>query len=202
MKFLKHAIVGLTGIAMAAGAATTASAEFSPRKPIELIIPAGTGGGADQIARLFQAIIQKEDFSPLPVISTGQPVTAWTEGDDHTIMITLNSFYTTPIIQEQLAVDPLNFTPIKLMAIDTFLLWTPADYGINSLDEYVAAVKEKGKAWKMGGTGSGQEDSILTAMLEADLGFDVTYVPFEGGGTRRPVGSARPVHRGAPRGLP
>ncbi|MDH3475792.1 MAG: tripartite tricarboxylate transporter substrate-binding protein, partial [Rhodospirillales bacterium] len=69
------------------------------------------------------------------------------------------------------------------MALDTFLLWVTTDTGIDSLESYVAAVKKAGKDWKMGGTGSGQEDSILTAMLEAEFGFDVTYVPFPGGGT-------------------
>eukprot|EP01023_Acetabularia_acetabulum_P028696 TRINITY_DN27097_c0_g1_i1.p3 TRINITY_DN27097_c0_g1~~TRINITY_DN27097_c0_g1_i1.p3 ORF type:complete len:110 (+),score=24.28 TRINITY_DN27097_c0_g1_i1:30-332(+) len=44
-------------------------------------------------------------------------------GDNHTVMMTLNSFYTTPIIQEDLGVDITEFTPIGLMAMDTFLLW-------------------------------------------------------------------------------
>ena len=35
----------------------------------------------------------------------------------------------------------------------------------------------------MGGTGKGQEDSLVTGMLEKKFGFKVTYVPFKGGGT-------------------
>ena len=35
----------------------------------------------------------------------------------------------------------------------------------------------------MGGTGSGQEDSLVTAMLEKAYGIKETYVPFKGGGT-------------------
>jgi tripartite-type tricarboxylate transporter receptor subunit TctC len=35
----------------------------------------------------------------------------------------------------------------------------------------------------MGGTGKGQEDSLVTAMLEKKFGFKVTYVPYKGGGT-------------------
>src|SRR5690606_38439515 len=48
---------------------------------------------------------------------------------------------------------------------------------------YGEKIKAEGKNWKMGGTGSGQEDSILTAMLEAEFGADITYIPFSGGGT-------------------
>ena len=100
------------------------------------------------------------------------------------VLVTLNSFYTTPIIQEELGVDVSQFTPIGRMALDTFLLWVHTDRGdITDLDSYVAAVKAAGKEWKVGGTGSGQEDSILTAMMEAAFDYEVTYIPFPGGGT-------------------
>lgn len=192
MRLLKHTMLGLAGAAMLAGAASEAQAEWKPRKPIELIIPAGAGGGADQMARLWQAMIQQQDLSPMPVIPINKAGGSGAEallymqqkaGDDHTIMITLNSYYTTPLIQTDLNIDITQFTPIKLMALDTFLLWVPSDSELGGLDDYVATVKEKGKNWKMGGTGSGQEDSILTAMLEAEFGLDMTYIPFEGGGT-------------------
>jgi tripartite-type tricarboxylate transporter receptor subunit TctC len=35
----------------------------------------------------------------------------------------------------------------------------------------------------MGGTGKGQEDSLVTAMLEKKFGIKHTYIPFKGGGT-------------------
>lgn len=193
MAFTRRLIIAASAAAIGlAGTVGAAHAQWSPKKPIELIIMAGTGGGADQMGRLWQSLIQKHDLSPLPVIPINKPGGSGGEaliymkekaGDDHTIMVTLNSFYTTPIIQSGLGVDPKEFTPIKLMAMDTFLLWVNADSDINSLDDYVATVKEKGKEWKMGGTGSGQEDSVLTAMLSAEFGIGMTYVPFPGGGT-------------------
>ncbi len=182
------AAVGLT----AASVPQTASAQWEPRKPVELIIMAGTGGGADQIARLLQGLIEQKDLSPRPFIPINKPGGSGAEalrylqdkaGDDHTLLVTLNSFYTTPIIQEDLGVDPTQFTPIGRMALDTFLLWVNADSEIDDLDSYVSTVSAAGRDWKVGGTGSGQEDSILTAMMEAEFGYEVTYIPFEGGGT-------------------
>jgi tripartite-type tricarboxylate transporter receptor subunit TctC len=167
-------------------------AAWEPKKPVEFIIMAGTGGGADQIARLIQGIIEKKGWSPRPLIPINKPGGSGGEalrylqdkaGDNHTILVTLNSFYTTPLIQADLGVDVSKFTPIGRMALDTFLLWVNTDKGINSLDDYVTMVKGAGKNWKVGGTGSGQEDSILTAMMEAEFGYDVTYIPFPGGGT-------------------
>ncbi len=170
-----------------------ASAAWSPKKPVEFIIMAGTGGGADQIARLLQGLIEKKKLSPRPFIPINKPGGSGAEalrylqdkaGDDHTILVTLNSFYTTPIIQKDLGVDISQFTPIGRMALDTFLLWVNTDRkDITDLDSYVEAVKAAGKEWKVGGTGSGQEDSILTAMMEKEFGYKVTYIPFPGGGT-------------------
>jgi len=165
---------------------------WEPQKPVEFIIMAGTGGGADQIARLLQGLIEQKDLSPRPFIpinkagGSGAEALRYLqdkEGDDHTVLVTLNSFYTTPIIQEGLGVDVTQFTPIGRMALDTFLLWVNAESDIETVDDYVAAVQAAGKEWKVGGTGSGQEDSILTAMMEAEYGYDVTYIPFPGGGT-------------------
>ena len=195
---MKKILKSVLPIAIAATAAVTMTgnalaADWKPKKPVEFIIMAGTGGGADQIARLLQGLIEKKGLSPRPFIPINKPGGSGAEalrylqdkeGDDHTLMVTLNSFYTTPIIQEDLGVDVSKFTPIGRMALDTFLLWVHNDAGeIKDLDSYVTAVKAAGKDWKVGGTGSGQEDSILTAMMEAEFGYEVTYIPFPGGGT-------------------
>lgn len=176
----------------AALAPTDAAAEWSPKKPVEMIIMAGAGGGADQMARLIQSIIETNDLSPRPFIPINKAGGSGAEaltylkskaGDDHTVMITLNSFYTTPIIQDGLGIDITEFTPLGRMALDTFLLWVNTEReDITDLGSYVEAVKAADGAWKVGGTGSGQEDSILTAMMEAEFDYDVTYIPFSGGG--------------------
>jgi tripartite-type tricarboxylate transporter receptor subunit TctC len=190
MKTFKLLVASASALALTAPAAL---AEWQPRKPVEFIIMAGTGGGADQIARLLQGLIQKKDLSPRPFIPINKPGGSGAEalrylqdkaGDNHTVMMTLNSFYTTPIIQEDLGVDVTEFTPIGLMAMDTFLLWVNTDRDdITDLDSFNSAVSEAGLDWKVGGTGSGQEDSVLTAMMEAEFDYDVTYIPFPGGGT-------------------
>lgn len=191
----KTIAAGLAGALALGGslAASNAAMAWEPKKPVEFIIMAGTGGGADQIARLLQGLIEKKDLSPRPFIPINKPGGSGAEalrylqdkaGDEHTVLVTLNSFYTTPIIQPDLGVDVSKFTPIGRMALDTFLLWVHTDRGdITDLDSYVAAVKTAGKSWKVGGTGSGQEDSILTAMMEAAFDYKVTYIPFPGGGT-------------------
>ncbi|WP_425093334.1 tripartite tricarboxylate transporter substrate binding protein [Tropicimonas sp. S265A] len=186
--------------AMAIAAAATASLatpaladsdDWQPNKPVEMVIMAGQGGGADRLARLFQSIIQKENLASMPVLpvnkggGSGAEALRYLkdkEGDAHVIMATLNSYYTTPI-RTDIGVDIEEFTPLARMALDTFVLWVNADSDIQTLDDYVEAVKAAGGTWKMGGTGTGQEDSLVTAMLEKEFGIKHTYVPFKGGGT-------------------
>ncbi len=190
--FTRRIALALTAsAAMMAGTATTALAEdWAPQKPVEMVIMAGQGGGADRLARLFQSIIQKEGLSRMPILpvnkggGSGAEALRYLkdkEGDAHVIMATLNSYYTTPL-RTDIGVDIEEFTPIARMAEDTFVLWVSADSGITNLDEYVAAVQAAGDSWKMGGTGTGQEDSLVTAMLEKEFGLQMTYVPFKGGG--------------------
>lgn len=197
MRYLTRRIFGL-GLALAVGTTLAfapmqkARAEWSPKKPIELIIMAGTGGGADQIARLIQGIIEQKGWSPRPFVPINKPGGSGAEalrylqdnaGNNHIVMITLNSFYTTPIIQKDLGVDVSKFTPLGLMALDTFLLWVNSDSDIHTLADWVKEVKAADQ-WTVGGTGKGQEDSILFAMIEAEYDIkNVTYIPFPGGGT-------------------
>jgi len=187
-KVLPVAVLAATAISVS----SEALAEWEPKKPVEFVIMAGTGGGADQMARLMQSIIQKNDYSNQPFIPINKPGGSGAEamvylkgkeGDDHLVMISLSSFYTTPIRNPDLGIDITTYTPIARMAKDTFLLWVNSETPINSLEDYVAAVKAAGNEWKMGGTGKGQEDSLVTAMLEQKFDLKMTYVPFPGGGT-------------------
>jgi tripartite-type tricarboxylate transporter receptor subunit TctC len=196
MTISRRVLTGCTfalGLGVAfSGVASSDAQAWEPRKPVEMIIMAGTGGGADQLARLIQSIIEQEKLSPRPFIPINKPGGSGAEalrylqdkeGDDHTVLVTLNSFYTTPIINEGLGVDVTKFTPIGLMALDTFQLWVTSDSGIDSLEDWVKSVKAADQ-WTVGGTGKGQEDSILFAMIQAEFGIDnITYIPFEGGGT-------------------
>ncbi|MCR9127138.1 MAG: tripartite tricarboxylate transporter substrate binding protein [Rhodobacteraceae bacterium] len=189
-KFTRRFAMAVAASAAFLAAGPVAASDWQPQKPVEMVIMAGQGGGADRLARLFQSIIQKENLSRMPILPVNKGGGSGAEalrylkdktGDNHVIMATLNSYYTTPL-RTDIGVNIEEFTPIARMALDTFVLWVNADSDIQTLDDYVAAVKASGGTWKMGGTGTGQEDSLVTAMLENEFDIKVTYVPFKGGG--------------------
>ena len=164
---------------------------WEPVKPIQFVVMAGKGGGADKLARLIQSIIEKHKLSPKPVTPINKPGGSGAEAlvymknhkdPDHAIMVTLNSFYTTPMRQPKLGVDPMTFAPIARMAEDTFVLWVHKDAGIKTVDEYVKAAKAAGNQWIMAGTGKASEDNLLADFLNAAYGLNMKYVPYKGGG--------------------
>jgi len=194
MQRYKFGRLAALSAALCAGAAihtTALAADWEPRKPVEFVIMAGPGGGADKMARLMQSVIEKNDLASKPFVPVNKPGGSGAEalihlnkkkGDDHLVMVTLNSFYTTPIRQPGLGVDITTFTPIGRMAEDTFVLWVNKEAGITTLDEFIAAAKEAGNSWVMGGTGRAQEDELLTRWLNKTYALDMSYVPFKGGG--------------------
>lgn len=185
---------GLTGLFLAAvliaGAPGAASAAWEPTKPIEFVVPAGTGGGADQMARLIAGLAEKHKLSPRPLIVVNKSGGAGAEGflhvkskkgDPHTIVITLSNIFTTPL-HTGIPFSWKEMTPVARLALDEFVLWVNAETPYKTAREYLAAVKEKGGTMKMGGTGSAQEDQIITIQMEQALKVKFTYVPFKGGG--------------------
>jgi len=72
---------------------------------------------------------------------------------------------------------------VAMLALDEFVLWVNADAPYKTAQEYMNAIKAgEANQFKMAGTGSKQEDQIITAALEKKVGKKLTYVPFKGGG--------------------
>ena len=190
-------LAGLVVVLLSLAVPVAGGPVFSPRRPIEWTIPAGTGGGADQQARFMAPLIEKYKLSPQPVIPINRPAGAGAQaflwmvdkaGDPHTILITLDNLFATPIAQTIRNRDGSRFswralTPIARLLLDNFVLTVNNDAPWKTVAEFQAAAKAAPKgSIKMAGTGSKQEDEIIMVLLEQAWGVDFTYVPFAGGG--------------------
>jgi putative tricarboxylic transport membrane protein len=172
-------------------AAMSPAFAWEPSKTVEFIVPAGTGGGADQMARLIQSIIAKHNLMKQSMVVINKSGGAGAEGfldvkeakgDPHKIVITLSNLFTTPLATG-VPFSWKDLTPVRMMALDQFVLWVNNEAPYKSAKDYVAAVKAGGNnKFKMGGTGSKQEDQIITVALEKVAGAKFTYIPFKGGG--------------------
>jgi tripartite-type tricarboxylate transporter receptor subunit TctC len=164
---------------------------WEPTRNIEFIIPAGTGGGADQMARAIQAIVAKHNLAKVAILPINKSGGAGAEGfldvkgspgEPHKIIITLSNLFTTPLATN----TPFNWrdlTPVQMLALDNFVLWVQADAPYKTAKDYVAAAKAAGPGkFRMAGTGAKQEDQIITVAIEQATGAKFTYIPFKGGG--------------------
>jgi tripartite-type tricarboxylate transporter receptor subunit TctC len=170
---------------------TSPAAAWEPTKPVEFVVPAGTGGGADQMARMIQGIAQKHNLMKQPLVVVNKSGGAGAEGfldvkdakgNPHKIIISLSNLFTTPLATGV----PFNWkdmTPVAMLALDEFVLWVNSETPYKSAKDYVTAVKAAAPStFKMAGTGSKQEDQIITAAIEQATGAKFIYVPFKGGG--------------------
>ena len=175
----------------AAGWQAPALAAWEPTKPVEFVVPAGTGGGADQMARFLQGVVAKHNLMKQPMVVVNKSGGAGAEGfldvknakgDPHKIIITLSNLFTTPLATGV----PFNWkdlTPVAMLALDEFVLWVNAESPYKTTADYVNALKAGNPGqYKMAGTGSKQEDQIITVAIEKAEGKKMTYVPFKGGG--------------------
>ena len=167
------------------------AAAWEPTKPVEFVVPAGTGGGADQMARFIQGVVAKNKLMAQPIVVVNKAGGAGAEGfldvkgdkaNPHKIVITLSNLFTTPLATGV----PFNWrdmTPVSMLALDQFVLWVNEESPYKTAKAFFDALKAgPDRALKMGGTGFKQEDQIITVLLEKAAGKKMVYVPFKGGG--------------------
>ena len=184
------AVAGAVAAAALIGASPPAAA-WEPTKQVTFIIPAGTGGGADQMARFIQGVVTKHNLMSKPLVVINKAGGAGAEGfidvkqstgDPHKIIITLSNLFTTPLATGT-AFNWKEMTPVAMLALDEFILWVNSDTPYKTAKDYLDAVKAAPDGqFKMGGTGSKQEDQIITVALEKVTGKKFTYIPYKGGG--------------------
>jgi putative tricarboxylic transport membrane protein len=191
MKHAAQTALGALAALWAVGTSVPAIAAWEPVRPVEFIVPAGTGGGADQMARTIQGIVTKHNLMKQPLVVINKSGGAGGEGfldvkssagNPHKIIITLSNLFTTPLATG----IPFNWkdlTPVAMLALDEFVLWVNAEKPYKTAKEYIDAVKAApAGSIKMGGTGSKQEDQIITVAVEKATGSKFTYIPYKGGG--------------------
>src|ERR1700741_2769705 len=174
------------GFMLAASPATA----WEPTKSMEIVVPAGAGGASDQMARMMQAAIQKNQLMKQPMVvslkggASGAEALMYMKssaGDPHKTLIAYSLIYMLPLS----AKIPFNWrelTPVSVIALDQFVLWTNTQLPYKTVKEFADAAKSANPPFKMGGTGSKREDHVLTVFLEKKTGAKFAYLPYKSGG--------------------
>lgn len=171
-------------------AATVPASAWEPTKPIEIVVPFSAGGASDQMARTIQGIIQKHQFTSQPIVVVNKPAAGGAEGmldiqksagDPHKLITTSSGIFMTPMATG-LPLNWTNYTPVAMMAQDSFLLWVNAKAPYKTATEFMAAAKAAGTPLKIGGTSSKREDNLIVFAMEQQGGAKFAYIPYTSGG--------------------
>ena len=166
-----------------------AFAGWEPTKPVEIVVAAGAGGASDQMARMMQAAIQKNNLLKQPVVvslkggASGAEALMYmksSDGDANKVLIAYSLIYMLPL-SAKLPFDWHELSPVAVIALDQFVLWDNVN-GPKTVKEFIEAAKASSSPFKLGGTGSKLEDHVLTVFLEKKTGAKFSYLPYKSGG--------------------
>jgi tripartite-type tricarboxylate transporter receptor subunit TctC len=166
--------LSISGAVIAAAALVSAPAvAWEPTKSVEIVVAAGAGGASDQMARMMQAAIQKNNLMKQPVIVTLKGGASGAEalmymkssdGDPNKVLLAYSLIYMLPLS----AKIPFNWrelTPVAVTALDEFVLWDNTTMPQANVKEFVEAAKGASPPFKMGGTACKREYHILTVFM-------------------------------------
>ena len=187
------------GVALACAtiiaAPIAALAEWSPRRPVNVVLPYSAGGGTDAFARAVSAAVEAEGLLDVPLVVTNKPgaggITGATEAagarpDGQTMMITsAGSFLLTSMLKDT-PVSPLEDYEIvaQIGDLDPAIL-VPAASPHQTLEDLVNAMKENPGSLRWAHNGVGGAHNVAGQSFLNANGIEATGVPFKGGGPTR-----------------
>ena len=169
--------------------AAPAFAQGYPTRPIRLIVPFGTGGGTDILARILEPQVTRALGQPLVIENRagggsiiGMDVVAKAAPDGYTLVMTDTSIAVNPSLKP-LPYDTIkDFAPVSLLATAPVILVAHPSLQAKTLREFVALAKQKPGALNYASGGVGSSTHLGGELLKFVAGIDVRHVPYKGTG--------------------
>jgi tripartite-type tricarboxylate transporter receptor subunit TctC len=167
-----------------------AQAQAWPAKqPIKLVAVFPPGGSVDQVSRILAPVLQQALGQTVVVenkggasgsIGAGQVAAAAPDG--YTFAVVFDTHGVNPALQPNLPYDTRrDLAAVNLIGTSPMVLATHADTPYKTFADVVAAVKA-GKNVSYGTIGNGSLGHLAMTLLAKGNGFDLTHVPYRGGG--------------------
>ena len=170
--------------------AAIAHAQDWPGKPIRFVAPFPPGGSVDQVARLLGNALSPALGQPIIVEnragaggSIGTAAVAKAPADGYTFVVVFDTHAVNPSLIPNLSFDTAkDLAPVMLIATSPMALVTHAASPYKSMADVVAAAKAKPGTIGVGSIGSGSLGHLAMTLLQGQGGFQLTHVPYKGGG--------------------
>lgn len=174
-------------------AALPAAAQFTPTKPVDLIVHTGPGGGSDLLARAMATMIEKEKLVPVRINVMNKPggngavaaaALAERKDDPHTLGLVTSVWIAGPLTSSEAKITVHDLKPIAQLMLEPAVFAVRADSPYKSLKEFVDAAKAKPGSLKQSGGSVTSRDNIIRLSLQHATGAKWQFVSFQGGGER------------------
>ena len=135
------------GAALAIALATAPAVAWEPNKPVEIVVAAGAGGASDQMARMMQAAIQRNNLMKQPMVvslkggASGAEALIYmksNEGDPNKVLIAYSLIYMLPL-SAKIPFNWRDLTPVSVIALDQFVLWVNTQLPYKTVKEFADA---------------------------------------------------------------
>lgn len=172
------------------GVPLAAQAQAWPTKqPIKLVAVFPPGGSVDQVSRILAPALQQALGQSVIVEnkggasgSIGAGVVAGSPPDGYTFAVVFDTHGVNPALQPKLTYDTRrDLATVSLLGTSAMVLATHVDTPYKTFADVVAAVKA-GKNVGYGSIGNGSLGHLAMTLLAKGNGFDLTHVPYRGGG--------------------
>lgn len=173
------AMLGLLGLASAQ--------DWPPTSAVRVMVPFAAGGPVDVPARLMNDRLAAQTKGTFILENRGgaggtigaQQV-AQAAPDGQSLLFTTSSISIAPSLYPNLPFDPLQLTPISLIAEVPIVLAVRGNSPIKTLAEYIAKAKAEPGRITFGSGGVGSGNHLSGELLKTLAGIDLLHVPFRG----------------------
>ena len=168
-------------------------ADWTPTKPVELVVHTGPGGGSDLLARAMANMIEKERLTPQRIQVINKPggngavaaaALAEKKDDPHTIGLITSVWIAGPLTSAEAKITVNDLKPIAQLMLEPAVFAVRADSPFKSLKDFIEAAKAKPGTLKQSGGSATSRDNIVRQSLQQATGARWAFVSFPGGGER------------------
>ena len=175
--------------AFALAAASLATAQDFPSRPVKIVVPFAAGGAVDSVARVIGARLQEQIHQPVVVenkpganADLGAQAVVASQPDGYTMLLGANTLATNPTLEKNLSYDPLkDLAPVAQVGYAPLVLVVPAAKPWKTIPEMVAQSKAAPNSFNYGTAGIGSSGHLATELLKSVTGLDATHVAYKGG---------------------
>jgi tripartite-type tricarboxylate transporter receptor subunit TctC len=162
--------------------------EWSPTRPIRLVVPFAAGGAADNGARLIGARMAETLGQQVIVENRGGGAGAIAANavleaprDGHTLFWAGQAvFVTNPHLYERLSYRPEDFLPVSLGTRLPMVLPVHPTFPAHSLVEWRDRIRAAPGRYSYATVGRGGMTHVFGELIEAEMGLDLQDVPYRG----------------------